>query len=110
MTPRYDMELFKLKAELCKTFSDPKRLLIINKLRNCEKTVGDLARSLELNQSVVSRHLAILRSKGIVQPRREGTCVSYSLTDPKIGEACDLVHQVLLSQMEKNKELAEKFI
>jgi ArsR family transcriptional regulator len=110
MIPSYDMELFKLKAELCKTFSDPKRLLIINELRGYERTVGDLARSLELNQSVVSRHLGILRSKGIVRPRSEGSSVFYRLTDPKIGEACDLVHQVLMSQMEKNKVLAEKFI
>ena|SRR4030043_2264792 len=106
----YNIELYKLKAELCKTFSDPKRLIIISELRNGEKAVGDLAQDLGLSQAVVSRQLAILRDKGVVKPRREGTNVYYSLTDPKIGEACDMVHEILLKQIEKNREFTEKLI
>lgn len=106
----HNLELYKLKAELCKTFSDPKRLIIISELRSGEKSVSDLSRVLEINQAVVSRQLAILREKGVVTPRREGTNVYYSLTDPKIGEACDLVHKVLLNQIEKNRELSERLV
>ncbi len=106
----YNMELYKLKAELCRTFSDPKRLIIISELRNGEKAVGDLASTLQMSQAVVSRQLAILRDRGVVIPRREGTSVYYSLTDSKIGEACDLVHEILLNQIEKNRELTEKLI
>ena len=106
----HNMELYKLKAELCKTFSDPKRLIIIAELRSGEKAVGDLAQALGLSQAVVSRQLAILRDRGVVRPRREGTNVYYSLTDAKIGEACDLVHEILLSQIEKNREFTEKLI
>lgn len=105
---RHNLELYKLKAELCKTFSDPKRLIIINELRSGEKSVSDLSRVLEINQAVVSRHLAILRERGVVLPRREGTNVYYSLADHKIGEACDLVHEVLLNQIEKNRALSER--
>ena len=105
-----NMELYKLKAELCKTFSDPKRLIIIAELRSGEKAVGDLAQALGLSQAVVSRQLGILRDKGVVRPRREGTNVYYSLTDAKIGEACDLVHEILLNQIEKNREFTEKLI
>jgi ArsR family transcriptional regulator len=107
---RYNLELYALKAELCKTFADAKRLIIINELRQGETTVGDLARLLEFPQAVVSRHLAILRDKGVVQYRREGTSVYYSLSDPKIGDACDMVHQILLDQIEKNRELAERLV
>ena len=110
MLEKYNSELYKLKAELCKTFSDPKRLIIINELREGEKAVGELANVLKISQAVVSRHLAILREKGVVIPRREGTNVFYSLADPQIGKACDLVHQVLLNQIEKNRELSEKLI
>ena len=106
----YNMELYKLKAELCRTFSDPKRLIIISELRNGEKAVGDLAATLQMSQAVVSRQLAILRDRGVVRPRREGTSVYYSITDSKIGEACDLVHEILLQQIEKNRELADKLI
>lgn len=106
----YNMELYKLKSELCKTFSDPKRLVIIAELRKGEKAVGELAQSIRLSQAVVSRQLAILREKGVVAPRREGTTIYYSLTDPKIGEACDLVHEILLKQIEKDRELTERLI
>jgi len=110
MTVKYDLELFKLKAEMCKVFSDPKRLLIINELRDGEKQVGDMAKALEMPQAEVSRQLALLRNKGVVVARREGVYVYYSLSDSKIVEACDLVHEVLLSNLEKNQELAERHL
>ncbi|MFC1899757.1 ArsR/SmtB family transcription factor [Chloroflexota bacterium] len=110
MMSNYNLELFKLKADLCKVFSDPKRLLIISELRNREKQVGDLANTLEMSQAEVSRQLALLRSKGVVQSRRDGTCIYYELTDIRIVEACDLVHEVLLSNLEKNRELAERHL
>ncbi len=107
---RPDLELYRLKAELCKTFADPKRLLIIDELRRGEKTVGELARVLEIPQAVISRHLAILRDRGVLRHRRERTSVYYSLSDPKIGDACDMMHQILLNQIEKNRKLAEGLI
>ena len=110
MVSEYDLELFKLKSELCKTFADPKRLIIINELRHGEKQVGELATLLMLPQAIVSRQLALLRNKGIVTPRRDGTNVYYSLTDSKIIEACDIVHEVLLNHLVKNREQAEKFL
>ncbi len=105
---KYNSELYVLKAQLCKTFSDPKRLLIIEELRAGEKSVGDLVQTLAVPQAVVSRHLAILRDRGVVKSRREGANVYYRLSDPKICDACDLVHQILLNQIAKNRELAER--
>jgi len=107
MSVQYNLELYKLKAELCKTFSDPNRLIIINELRSGEKSVGELVQTLQMPQAAVSRHLAILRNKGVVSARREGTSIYYSLTDHKIGEACDLVHQVLMNYLERNRGLAD---
>jgi ArsR family transcriptional regulator len=109
MSEKYDMDLYKLKAELCKTFSDPKRLIIISELRGGEKSVGELVTELQIPQASVSRHLAILRHRGVVQARREGVSIFYSLTNPKIIEACDIVHEVLRDQMARNKEIADKF-
>ena len=108
MPEKYNIELYRLKAELCKTFSDPKRLMIINELRGGEKSVGNLAAVLKIPQAVVSRNLAILRHRGIVKTRREGVNIYYSLSDAKIGEACDLVHKILLEQVAKNREIADK--
>ena len=105
-----NLELYKLKARLCKTFSDPKRLVILDSLRHGEKSVGELVQMLDISQAVVSRQLAILRDRGIVTPRRDGTTIYYSLVDLRICDACDVVHEILLSQIEKNKELAERLM
>jgi len=91
--------LFKLQAEICKTLAYPK-------LREGEMSVGQLASSLGLPQANVSQHLAILRERGIVATRREGTTIYYSLLSPKIGEACDLVQGVLQEQLASNRVLA----
>ena len=111
---QYNLESYELKAELCKAFSDPNRLIIINELRSGEKSVGELAQALQKSQAVVSRNLAILRNRGVVTSRREGIIVYYRLTDLKIVEACDIIHQVLLDilrdNLEKRRELAEKVI
>jgi DNA-binding transcriptional ArsR family regulator len=110
MMAKYDEELYRLKAELCKTFADPKRLMIISELREGERAVGDLVSALEAPQALISRHLAVLRNKGIVRARRNGVNIYYSLTNPHIIDACDIVHGVLLDQVARNKELAEKFL
>ena len=110
MLTERDLKLYQLKAELCKTFSDPRRLIIINELRHGERTVSELVQLLEAPQAVVSRHLAILRDRGVVNFRRAGTRIYYRLTDSKIIEACDLVHDILLNQIEKNIELAGKLV
>ena len=63
---------------------------------------------LQSPQSVVSRHLAVLRSRGVVETRRDGVCIYYSLANLKIVDACDIVHEVLLEQIAKNRAIADK--
>ena len=103
-----DLEVYKLMADLCKAFGDPKRLIIIAELRRGQKSVGDLVRSLGLPQAVVSRHLGLLRERGIVDARREGTSVFYSLGDPRVCEACDIAHEILMTRIEKRHRLVER--
>ena len=108
MSSKHNLEFYRLKAELCKTFADPKRLIIINELRDGERSVGELAQALETPQAVVSRHLAILRERGVVTARREGTRVHYSLTDDAILQACDAMQECLMRQLERRRDLAER--
>jgi DNA-binding transcriptional ArsR family regulator len=107
---KYDHELYRIKADFCKTLADPTRQMIIAELRSGEKTVGEIAAAIEIVQSMASHHLAILRSKGVVEARREGSNVHYSLMNPKIGEACDMVHEILLNQMVRNREFANRIM
>ena len=107
MINQQKLQLFKMQAEISKTLSDPKRLMIVHELRDGELSVGQLGTRLELPQANVSQHLAILRKRGIVSTRREGTTVFYNLASCKIGEACDLVRSVLSEQLSSNNELAQ---
>ena len=110
MKNKYNLELLKMQAELCKTFAEPRRLIIIQELRDGEKSVGELQAAVDVQQPVVSHHLSILKTKGIVQARRAGRNTYYYLTNPKICEACDIVHDILLHQMKTNNELTKKLI
>ena len=100
------MEVFRLQAEICKTMADVKRLMIIHELRDGEKSVGQLVSEMGVPQANVSQHLALLRERDIVSTRREGTSIFYSLANPKIGQACDMVQEVLADQLARNQALA----
>ncbi|MEW5941036.1 MAG: metalloregulator ArsR/SmtB family transcription factor [Chloroflexota bacterium] len=101
-----DRQLYELHASICQTLSNPKRLEIIDRLRNGELSVGELAEALEISQANLSQHLSLMRQKGIVTSRREGLNVYYSLSNTKIIKACDLMRQVLLEHFENAAEAA----
>jgi len=78
-------------ANLFKSLSEPVRLRILYLLlERGELCVCDIVNSLELSQSVVSRHLAYLRNSGLVNTRREGVWIYYQLI-----ENCSFITQLL---------------
>lgn len=100
-------ELHELHARVCKAIADPKRLLIINELRERELSVGDLCEALDLTQSNASQHLAILRDRGVVTTRREGTSVIYALRGTKVIEAVDLLREFLAEDLADRGRLGD---
>lgn len=92
-------EMTRLHAHICKGLADPKRLMIIDLLRDGEVTVTDLVDALEIPQANVSQHLAVLRDKGLVTSRRDGQWAYYSLTSPKTVQAVDLLREVMNEQL-----------
>jgi DNA-binding transcriptional ArsR family regulator len=99
------IEIFRLHAEFCKTLSDANRLLIISELSKGQLSVNDLARRLGLRQSNTSKHLALMREKGLVNARREGSTIFYSLADVRIYEAIQLLRAAQSDQLEKRQRL-----
>ncbi|MFA6575512.1 MAG: metalloregulator ArsR/SmtB family transcription factor [Nocardioides sp.] len=99
MHKEVEAELQELHARVCKAIADPKRLLIINELRDGELSVGELCEALDISQSNASQHLAILRERGVVTTRRQGTSVIYSLRGTKILQAVDLLRQFLAEDL-----------
>lgn len=93
-------ELYQLHASVCKGLADPKRLFILNALRDGERSVTSICEAVDLPQANVSQHLAILREKGLVAARKDGQRVYYSVTSPKILEAIDLLREVMAEQLD----------
>ncbi|MEK7716766.1 MAG: metalloregulator ArsR/SmtB family transcription factor [Pseudomonadota bacterium] len=101
-----DSQLYELHASICQTLANPKRLEVIERLRDGEQSVTELAEAMKISQANLSQHLAVMRQKGIVATRREGLNVYYRLSNLKIIKACDLMRQVLLEHLEAGAELA----
>ncbi len=97
--------LFGLHAELCKTLSDAKRLKILYLLGDGEKSVSELIKDSGFRQANLSQHLAILRQKGVVTSRREGTTLYYKIAFRKMVKACNLIRDVLLEQIETKQKI-----
>jgi DNA-binding transcriptional ArsR family regulator len=66
-------------TDLLKALAHPHRLMIVCQLLERERSVGELAGLLRLRDSTVSRHLALLRKDGLVEPRRDGQTIWYSI-------------------------------
>ncbi len=101
------MKLYEKHAEICKTLSNPKRLEIINLLRNRERSVNELVKLAKISQSNISQHLAILRQNNIVFTRRKGKKIYYKLAYPEMIKACDIMKKILFKQIKKNSRFAE---
>ena len=93
------LEIHELHARLCKAIADPKRLLIINQLRDGAMTVGELSEALGITASNCSQHLAILRDRGVVTAERSGTSVRYSLRGMKVLQAVDLLREFMAEEI-----------
>jgi len=100
-----DKQLYQIHAEICQTLTNPIRLQIIDQLRDGEKSVTQMVEAMDAPQGTVSRHLSVMRAKGVVVPRREGSSVYYSLGSPRILAAYDQMHEFALEYLMAQSEL-----
>ncbi len=96
--------IYEMQADICKTLTNPKRIEILNVLKNEEKTVTELVMVLGASKANVSQHLAVMRHKGILMTRREGVNIFYRVANPKVIEACTLMKEVLFEQHAAKKK------
>ncbi len=95
MNRTLEQEINQLHAEFCAGLADPKRLLILYTLAEGPLHVNDLANRLGISQPAVSRHLKMLRERGMVIASREGQVVEYRLGDYRLIQALDLLRAAL---------------
>jgi ArsR family transcriptional regulator len=93
--------LYELQSGFCSTFSSPKRLEIMNVLRDRELTVSGILEKMSISKTNLSQHLAVMKNQGVVETRREGQHICYFISNPKILQAYDLIQEVLVELMDK---------
>ncbi len=101
-----DESFYCLHSELCKTLANPKRQRILDCLRDGEVSVGEIASRTDIPQATLSQHLSILRSRGVVRTRRAGSSIYYSIANPKIITAFDLITEVMRESLEEQARTA----
>jgi ArsR family transcriptional regulator len=104
---RKEKSIYELQAEICKILSSPKRIEIISALKDGEKTVTELVDILGTPKANVSQHLAVMRLKGILKSRRDGVNIYYSIANPKVIQACNLMREVLNELLMERSRMAE---
>jgi len=98
LTGEFDMEQMSVAADrasaLMKTLGHKGRLMILCQLATGEKSVGELARSLDIPQSPLSQHLSRMRREGLVGTRREAQTIFYSLKADEVGKIIECLYSL----------------
>jgi len=102
-------EIIQLEADFCFALSDPTRIFILYALRDKPLNVTELTNELDIPQPTTSRHLKILRERGLVYTERQGTVITYHLTDTRIIQALDLLRSAMKDRLAEKTSLITEF-
>ena len=97
--------LRRYKAGVFQSLAHPTRVAIVEFLSHGELSVGQLCEKVGVEQANASQHLSVLRSKHIVQTRKSGNQIFYSLRDPAFGKVLDALREYFLSHLTEMLEL-----
>jgi DNA-binding transcriptional ArsR family regulator len=107
VSPALTEEITALHAGICSGLADTNRILMLYALRERPRNVSELAEELGISQSTASRHLNLLRERGLVTAKRDGQSVINSLADERIIQALDLLREVLANNIQSQAALVE---
>jgi DNA-binding transcriptional ArsR family regulator len=100
-------ELAELVARRFRLLAEPMRIRLLDRLRDGEATVGELAEALDTSQQNVSKHLAVLAEAGMLGRRKDGNRVYYRIVDESVFALCEQVCGSLQGQLRALNELVE---
>ncbi|MBI2474415.1 MAG: winged helix-turn-helix transcriptional regulator [Candidatus Taylorbacteria bacterium] len=100
----FPKEVYERNAVIYKLMANPKRLEILNSIKNTRATVNELAELLGVRKANISQHLFYLRAMKLVEVERKGKNAFYTITDPRLVEPCRILKELL----EKDKKGAKK--
>lgn len=105
-----DKELALLHERICPALSHPLRMKILYLLNEKAMNVGELTLEMGIPQSSVSRHLSVLRERGLVRAEREGTTIWYALAEPELATVIDILRGILGRQLESHLDQAQTIL
>jgi len=94
-------DAYNLHAHICEIFASPRRLEVLDILRDGELTVSDILKKMKISKTNLSQHLAMMKDRGILISRREGQHIYYSVSSMKVIQAYDLMREVLKELISK---------
>lgn len=100
-------EQAKVRADILKALAHPVRVLIVNALTDGDRCVCELNKLADIDQSNISRHLAMLKKAGIVSDRRDGMKVFYHLQTPCILKAFECAVEVVRAEAKRREKELE---
>lgn len=98
-------EITQLHAQVCNGLADTNRILILYTLSENSLNVSELSETLGLPQPTTSRHLKVLRERGLVFAERDAQSIYYTLADNRVIEALDLLRSVLNDKLVAQAQL-----
>ena len=87
-------QLQVFKAEFFKALAHPVRIRILEMLVRGERSVNELREALGVDQPTVSQQLAVLRAKNVVEARKEGTAVRYTVRDAALRDLLEVARRI----------------
>lgn len=102
-------EIIQLEANFCAALSDPTRIFILYALGEKPMNVTELTNELGIPQPTTSRHLKVLRERGLVYTERQGTVITYYLADKRIIQAMDLLRAAMRARLTQQANLVNEF-
>jgi DNA-binding transcriptional ArsR family regulator len=108
ISPLLVQELTQLHADFCSALADSTRLILLYALAECPRNVTELTQELNQPQPTISRHLKILRERGLVEATRQGMTVQYAIADSRVIEALDILRSIMRDGIQKRASLIEE--
>ncbi len=103
-------EFYKFKTSFIKALANPVRLMIIDCLKNGQKSVTEIIEMIKEEQSTVSKHLSILKSQGLIQDEKKGLNVYYSLKCTCIKDFFECLDNMINERIENQKEIMNRLL
>jgi DNA-binding transcriptional ArsR family regulator len=100
--------IYQVKAEFFKTLGHPARIRILEVLRDGERPVSELIPEVGIEASHLSQQLGIMRRANLIQVRKVGANVFYSVTEPLLFELLEVAKRIITASLTETQELLEQ--